>query len=102
MPIYTYKCECGAVEEVCKTVSEIDRKEVCQCGKEMVRKPSLPTPHIFKPDWWEHIAPEPIYIESKEQLIRECAKHDCYAPAYQEIGPSQHGVHVRRVGYGDD
>jgi len=31
-----------------------------------------PNLDIWKPCWFEHIAPKPIWIESKEQLRREC------------------------------
>lgn len=39
---------------------------------------------------WEHIGPEPIYIESKEHLIRECEKRGVMPRALMK--PKSQGV----------
>ena len=38
-----------------------------------------PAVHVWKPMWFNDITTEPIYVESKEQLRRECAKHNVRA-----------------------
>lgn len=48
----------------------------------MQRKIVGSSPHIWKPDWWEHIAEEPIYINSKKKLREECKKRGVFAPGY--------------------
>lgn len=39
------------------------------------------TGHIFKEEWYEHIADRPIFIESKKQLRHECEKRGMIAKA---------------------
>lgn len=40
--LYEYKCEnCKILKEVAKSYKEIDRPEMCECGKQMKRVPSL-------------------------------------------------------------
>lgn len=33
MPIYPYSCECGENFDIVKSVAELDKSEVCGCGK---------------------------------------------------------------------
>lgn len=40
--------------------------------------------HTFKPEWFEHIDTEPIFIESKEQLFRECEKRGLRPVGYDK------------------
>jgi hypothetical protein len=37
--------------------------------------------HIFKEEWYEHIADHPIFIRSKKQLREECEKRGMIAKA---------------------
>lgn len=38
MPIYVYKCQCGAGQEVVKPIAELDRQELCaECHTPMAR-----------------------------------------------------------------
>ena len=51
-------------------------------------------------DWvkgyWEHIGPEPIYIESKEQLIRECEKRGVMPRAFMKPKSQGPGFEIAR------
>jgi putative FmdB family regulatory protein len=37
MPVYDYKCECGATRTLTISIKESDFKMTCSCGKEMKR-----------------------------------------------------------------
>jgi len=43
MPLYEYQCECGNKDGVLLSFSEIDQPQVCECGRVMQRKISLPS-----------------------------------------------------------
>ena len=77
MPLYDFNCRCGAKhEDVFLSVKQITgHREMCECGSQMlqsfrsstVRKP-------FKPYVDEHIAEEPVLIESsshRDRLMKE-------------------------------
>ncbi len=55
-----------------------------KCSQESEHK----TASIHTHDWvrgvWEHIGPEPIYIESKEHLFRECEKRGVIPRAFMK------------------
>lgn len=40
-------------------------------------EPKAPAIHIFKEGFYEHIAPEPIYVKSKKQLREETRSRGC-------------------------
>lgn len=85
MPIYDFKCNsCGIQKEISMSVKEYEDylekggQMWCLCGGGAERVfTSSQAIRVFKPDWYEHIASEPIYVESREQLKKECAKHGC-------------------------
>ncbi len=37
MPVYDYKCSCGATRTTTLSIKETNYKAVCACGKEMTR-----------------------------------------------------------------
>lgn len=46
--------------------------------------------------WYEHIGPEPIYIESKKQLFEECEKHGNMPRAFLKPKSQGKGYEIRR------
>jgi len=87
MPIYLYKCQnCNAKKEIVKPLKDLDKEELC-CNLPMQR---IIPPLTIRDDslirgWWEHIAPEPIYIESRQHLREVCKKYGVYSK-YLESG----------------
>lgn len=53
------------------------------CRIPVARDPKRERIHVsvFKPRWMEHLGPEPVYIESKRQLIDECSRRGLRAAA---------------------
>ena len=84
MPVYNYQCpNCQDLQEVLKPIKEFDRPEFCpNCNGQMVRKLPTLAIHVFEPQWFEHIANEPIFIRSKRHLLEECKKHGKYSYGY--------------------
>ncbi len=48
--------------------------------------PSAPRVQIFQPGWYEHIAHDPLYIETPEQLRAECEKNGGYSKQLEDSG----------------
>lgn len=48
MPLYEYKCECGALRGFIRPIDDRDKPVICDCGKEMVRMVSQTGEPIFK------------------------------------------------------
>lgn len=84
MPIYVYKCpECASIIEVYRSLSHFNSPLVCpMCDFPMRRIIVGACVHIFKPGWWEDIDVKPIYIDSKQKLIKECKKRNLIAPGW--------------------
>jgi len=86
MPIHNFRCpNCGLFERF-QSIDELRDEETCQvCGSTSRKTFELFTHNngggvrIFKPMWFEHIAPEPIYVESRKQLREECEKRGKYS-----------------------
>lgn len=78
MPMYDYMCsECGHRFTQLRSVSgrnapECDRTKKCKA----VLVPSLSTPRVFKPFWHPDLDEQPVHIESKKQLKKECEKRN--------------------------
>lgn len=64
----TYRCDKGKMVEI--TSAEEYKMECAKKGS---------TSHIFKEEWYEHIADHPIFITSKKQLREECEKRGMIA-----------------------
>lgn len=92
MPIYTQKClKCGQTFDDYRLMKDYEKNPRCgflvidkKCGGETFRQIASLTgqAHVWKPQWFEHIAPDPIFIESKEQLIKECKKRNVASVGY--------------------
>lgn len=81
MPTYKVRCrKCNKVFEAVARIAERNKIK-CECGGDITIVISLPFVSIFKPDWYEHIAENPIYITSKKQLRQECESRGMIAKA---------------------
>ena len=49
MPLYEYRCECGKRRNVVLPISERNTMQICNCGKTMERKISVPAKAVFIP-----------------------------------------------------
>ena len=82
MPVYSYKCDkcCTEWDNINKVAARAD--EVCRvCGRLATLILSIPGQHIsFRSGFFEHIAPDPIYINSKQKLKDECNKRNLTSP----------------------
>ena len=83
MPLYDFKCLEGHIKEVIMTLEVHDEKKPVVCksfGKEMKQVYTLGANiRIFKAEFYDHIGPQPIFIESKRQLKEECERHGVYS-----------------------
>ena len=80
MPLYNYKCPKGHEFEDFKSMNERHCAECPKCGKVANQTLSAPKVHKDHLGWFEHIAPEPVYVKSKKHLKELCNRYDCYAP----------------------
>lgn len=75
---YEYYCEnCGKEFDEVRTMEERNDPIDCLvCGSSDTHRTfrSGCNVFVFEPMWYEHIAEDPIYIESKRQLKEECDK----------------------------
>ena len=49
------------------------------CADEWRRPVCLPALHRFRAGWYEHIALDPVYIDSPQQLRDECRKNGVHS-----------------------
>lgn len=77
MPIYTYRCStCRKSSERMASFEERDCPQVCRsCSSTMEREVSSPKVITFRPGWYEHVGPEPVYCETPQELQDACNKH---------------------------
>ena len=82
MPLHDFRClKCGLFQKL-QTLEGLKDLELCPiCGGPSEK--TFVTFHqgsggvrVFRPRWFEHIAPEPLYIESREQLRKECERNN--------------------------
>lgn len=82
MPLYNYKCSCGNEFEAFEKMDHSAFSKCPHCGSNgnqtICRRPAAV--HDFKLGWFEHIAPDPVYVKSKKHLKELCNRYDCYAP----------------------
>jgi len=78
MPIYALKCDgCGNKEEVVCPMEERNEQPCSVCGSTLSQDFSRGggSFHPFREGWYEHIAPQPLYISSMKDLERKCDEH---------------------------
>jgi len=64
--IYEFRCECGCEKDVILSVSEYNQTQICECGRAMQRKISLPMPPI-------------ISLTSGDKVLKTLNKEDGFA-----------------------
>lgn len=79
MPIYQYSCNsCGKrFEELRKIEDRYQAK--CECGSSATLQIAKANPILFKPQFFEHLDINPMWVESKRQLKEECKKRGVWA-----------------------
>ena len=79
MPLHDYLCKsCDRTQlDVLTKHSDPESPKCPHCGTPMQRKVCAPRPVLFREGFYEHIAPEPIYVKSRRELKRVCAEHNC-------------------------
>lgn len=90
MPRYDFSCYLDHVFEVflapqrLKTVSLGDLQLSChECGAPAKWKPTAQFQPEFKPLDHEHLGPEPVRVESREQYKAMLVERDCYGPGVE-------------------
>ncbi len=86
MPMYTQQClKCGEIFDDFRPLSRYKDNPRCKistCDNETKRLINGGAAHTWKPRWFEHIDVEPIFIETKEQLKKECKKRNVASVGY--------------------
>lgn len=93
MPSYTYQCtKCNKVEERICSIEEMEAFESGPmlhdkpCGGKMQRIYAPSRPVRFRSGWYEHLGPEPVYIESMQQLHDVAEKNGNYSHYAEDMG----------------
>ena len=82
MPIYVYQCKDGHQFDVYKSIKNIDRKEVCKCGKSADRKIVPTMINCDMQTWNRYVSPTTgklitSYRERREDMARSnCVEYD--------------------------
>ena len=82
MPVYSYECkDCKRKWDSINKVADRKRERCPSCRFVAILVISKPGQHIsFRSGFFEHIAPDPIYINSKQTLKDECNKRNQTIP----------------------
>ena len=82
MPNYDYHChECKSEWEDFNTLEERHHSECRKCGIMGTLKVTLTRkPVMFNAQYFEHIAPDPVYAGNKQTLKDHLKRNDCYMP----------------------
>ena len=75
MPLYDFKCVVCNDTVIDHLKKMNDPAPIC-CDKPMIQLLGLPLLDNFKPQFFEHLAPQPIFFESKRQLRRYCRNNN--------------------------
>lgn len=85
MPLYDYKCElCGKEQEVFHKMNE-EAPSCNACNGHLKKLIQTPKVRLFRAGVYEHIAYEPIEINSMKQLKAECKKHGVTSAYVEDI-----------------
>lgn len=86
MPFYTYKCKDQKCDHEFETINSIANREnqTCEkCGSEcnvLISRPRYRGHVTFEPGYFEHLDHEPVYINDRAHLKRECLARGKWAP----------------------
>lgn len=85
MPLYDYQCvSCNGITEVFHKIKE--EAPVCpSCGGQLNKMIQTPRVRLFRSGVYEHIAYEPLQIDSMKQLKAECKKHGVTSAYAEDI-----------------
>lgn len=89
MPSYEYHCGgCDTFFESCNTIDDRHRQQCPKCDSPRPCELRVSAPRIveFRAGWFEHIAHDPIFIETPAQLREECAKRGKYSKYLENSG----------------
>lgn len=81
MPLYQYKCQaCNCQFEELRQIAERKWSAECpDCQAPAVRIIASCAGHVWKPGFFYHLGPKPVWIQTKEQLRTECRKRNLEA-----------------------
>lgn len=75
MPLYDYRCtKCGA--EIIDHLKKMSAPAPECCSIPMEQMLGMPMLDNFKPQYFEHLADKPLFMESKRQLRRYCRENN--------------------------
>jgi hypothetical protein len=90
MPTYRYECTNGHPHEHIMTIAEMEVFEIarpeCHCGAFLRRNYSTQKHVKFHEGLYEHVADDPMYISSAQQLVDECRKRDNTSQYMADMG----------------
>lgn len=98
MPLYHYNCgSCGHRDKDVFTTYEDRHKQNCsKCGRPSEMQFPAPKTHSFRGGWFEHIAEDPVYIETPMQLRDACRANDGVS-VYLEDSPFKRRLGTREI-----
>lgn len=83
MPLHDFECSTHGLFQKLQAPEELKDFETCPVCEQPARKTfknftkGRGGVRVFKPRVFEHIAPEPLMINSREELRQACKKHNC-------------------------
>jgi len=84
MPLYDYTCSlCGKDQEIFHKIKE--EPPLCSCGNTLTKMIQTPKVRLFRSGVYEHIAHEPLQIDSMKQLKAECKKNGVTSAYAEDI-----------------
>ncbi len=98
MPSYTYRCSAGhELDRICSIAQmetfesyphlcEVMVKKGRPCERLLQRVYRVQPPVRFREGWYEHIAPDPVYITSPQQLQDVARRHGNRSKYMQDLG----------------
>ena len=79
--IVRYDFTCGThTFEVVASSGDTHERPCLTCGQSAWWKPSFQAQPSFKPFWHEHIANDPVFVESRQHYAELCKQHGLYGP----------------------
>lgn len=72
-PTYEYECgHCGNIFDESHLMKDSAIETKCKCGEVADKHYGVARTHVFEKRIFEHLGAEPVMIESKQQLKKEC------------------------------
>jgi putative FmdB family regulatory protein len=81
MPLYDFDCtQCNTRKEMFVNYEDRNDQSCDDCDTLLERQIPTPSVQVFKGGWYEHIASEPIYCETRSELSDACKRNDSISP----------------------